>query len=92
MEIKKERRRLLVITGLLTVLIMISIAFSISLGAANVDIFDIWEAIFSPDLTLTEHTIIHNVRLPRVLASFLVGGLLCCFRCHYARNYKKSTC
>lgn len=74
MEIKKERRRLLVITGLLTVLIMISIAFSISLGAANIDIFDIWEAIFSPDLTLTEHTIIHNVRLPRVLASLLVGA------------------
>ena len=69
MEIKKERRRLLVITGLLTVLIMISIAFSISLGATNIDIFEIWKAIFSPDLTLTEHTIIHNVRLPRVLAS-----------------------
>ncbi len=74
MEVKKERRRLLVIMFLLAILIVISVALSVSFGAANINFFEIWQAILSPDLTLTNHAVIHNVRLPRVLASLLVGA------------------
>jgi iron complex transport system permease protein len=47
--------------------------FSISVGAADVSLTGVWHAVFSYDDSNTDHIIIHEVRLPRVVAGAMVG-------------------
>jgi len=49
------------------------IMISTSVGAADVSLGTVWKAVFSYDAGNTDHIIIHEVRLPRVLASAMVG-------------------
>ena len=49
------------------------IMFSILVGAADVPLTGVWHAVFSYDDSNTDHIIIHEVRLPRVVAGAMVG-------------------
>ncbi|RRN61704.1 iron ABC transporter permease [Bacillus subtilis subsp. subtilis] len=49
---------------------------SISLGAADIHLRTVWDAIFHYQPTKTSHQIIHDLRLPRTAAAALVGALL----------------
>jgi iron complex transport system permease protein len=49
------------------------IIFSTSVGAADVPLGTVWKAVFSYDPSNTDHIIIHEVRLPRVVAGAMVG-------------------
>nr|MBO2479573.1 ferrichrome ABC transporter permease [Bacillota bacterium] len=58
--------------GLLAV--ALSIGWSVSVGAADIQLGTVWEAVFRFNPDLTQHQIIHELRLPRVLAAVLVGA------------------
>nr|WP_246407384.1 iron ABC transporter permease [Geomicrobium halophilum] len=59
-----------------TILLICAIVLSMSLGAANITPGTVWQAIFAYDDLLTEHQIIHEIRLPRVVGAVLVGSFL----------------
>ncbi|WP_144933457.1 iron ABC transporter permease [Paenibacillus sp. 32O-W] len=57
-----------------TVALLLGIAISVSFGAADIGLGTVWEAIvwFHPDIT--QHQIIQELRLPRVLGGAMVGA------------------
>lgn len=56
------------------VALIFGLAWSVSVGAANVDLSTVWNAVFSYDPALTSHQIIQEVRLPRVVIGAMVGA------------------
>lgn len=56
------------------VLLLLSMVIAISLGAKDLTVHTVWEAVFSYDRSLTAHQIIQEIRLPRVLAAAVVGA------------------
>ena len=63
----------LILTGGVAALVL-GIALSISLGAAEIDLRNVWEAVFFFNPDVTEHQIIQELRLPRVLGGAMVGA------------------
>lgn len=57
-----------------TVALVFGLMFSISVGAADIHMSTVWEAIFHYKANLTAHSIIQELRLPRSLAAILVGA------------------
>lgn len=49
-------------------------AFSITKGAAQIPLSSVWNALFHFDVENTHHLIVMDLRLPRVIASALVGA------------------
>ncbi len=56
-----------------TLLLLCALAFSITLGAADINIATVYQAIFQYDETQFAHLIIRTVRLPRVIAGATIG-------------------
>lgn len=54
--------------------LLLAIALSVSVGAANIKLQTIIESIFNFNGKLSEHIIIQDVRLPRVLGGAVVGA------------------
>lgn len=54
--------------------LVIGIALSVSFGAADIAFATVWEAVFRFDVDMTQHQIIQELRLPRVLGGALVGA------------------
>ncbi len=75
-EIMKKSRIwtawLIIIGG--TGLLMLTMAFSITKGAAEIPLSSVWNALFHFDAEQTHHLIVIDLRLPRILASALVGA------------------
>ncbi len=71
-------RRGLLLPGVLIGLLLLiaSLMWSITLGAADITPQVVYEALFSFDQGEFEHLIIHTVRLPRVLSGVVVGAAL----------------
>ncbi|MDQ0091979.1 iron complex transport system permease protein [Paenibacillus anaericanus] len=63
----------LILTGGL-VAMMFGIGLSVSFGAADIGFHVVWEAVFNFNPELTEHQIIQELRLPRVLGGAMVGA------------------
>jgi iron complex transport system permease protein len=63
---------LFIIGGL--VALVLSLALSISVGAAHIQLSAVWEAVFHFNPGQTQDQIIHDLRMPRALASALVGA------------------
>ncbi|OPH46913.1 ferrichrome ABC transporter permease [Paenibacillus ferrarius] len=53
--------------------LFLGLAVSVSVGAADIKLSMVWEAIFNFNQELTQHQIIRELRLPRALAGALVG-------------------
>ncbi|WP_059104631.1 iron ABC transporter permease [Alkalihalobacillus shacheensis] len=53
-----------------------SVVVSISLGAASITPYTVWQAVFAFDASLTEHQIIQEIRIPRVMGAVIVGSVL----------------
>jgi iron complex transport system permease protein len=70
--------RVLLLPGLFVcvVLLVISLLWSITLGAADITPKVVYTALFNFDETNFDHLIIQTVRLPRVLAGVVVGAAL----------------
>ncbi|MDD9266117.1 FecCD family ABC transporter permease [Paenibacillus sp. GCM10023248] len=62
----------LIIFGGLAALLL-GLAVSVSVGAADIKLATVWEAVFRFNPELTQHQIIQELRLPRALAGALVG-------------------
>ncbi|TSB45615.1 iron ABC transporter permease [Alkalicoccobacillus porphyridii] len=78
-HIKDIQKRPLVATIIMIAglaLLVLSMGISISLGAADIDLQTVWNALlhFNPDLT--QHQIIQELRMPRALGAGLVGAFL----------------
>ncbi|MBE7681246.1 iron chelate uptake ABC transporter family permease subunit [Paenibacillus sp. P13VS] len=54
--------------------LLISLFVAISLGAKSLTLETVWAAIFQYNPALTPHQIIHELRLPRVVAAAVVGA------------------
>ncbi|MBD2871505.1 FecCD family ABC transporter permease [Paenibacillus arenilitoris] len=54
--------------------LLLSLALSISVGAADIRLSTVWEAVFQFNPELTHHQIIKELRMPRALAGALVGA------------------
>lgn len=61
---------------MLTVLLLLLIIFSISIGSSNIPISDTISTIFNGNETTTEFQIINYVRIPRTLAAIFAGCAL----------------
>jgi iron complex transport system permease protein len=70
--------RALLLPGLLICigLLALSVLWSITLGAADIDAQVVYQALFQFDETSFQHLIIQTVRLPRVLSGVIVGASL----------------
>lgn len=56
------------------ILLVFGFFSSIALGAADIDLKTVWEAIFHFNSDITQHAIIRELRLPRSIADILVGA------------------
>lgn len=54
--------------------ILLGLAVSVSVGAADIKLFTVWQAIFNFNPDLTQHQIIQELRLPRAVAGAMVGA------------------
>lgn len=63
---------LILIGGLIA--LALGLAVSVSFGAADIKLSVVWTAIFHFNPDITEHQIIRELRLPRVLGGMMVGA------------------
>lgn len=63
---------LILIGGLIA--LVFGIAVSVSFGAADIKLSVVWTAVFHFNPDLTDHQIIRELRLPRVLGAVMVGA------------------
>jgi len=59
-----------------SVLLLLCLGWSITLGAADISLQTIWESLFAFDDSLFQHLVIQTVRLPRVVTGAMVGASL----------------
>ncbi|MFM9280633.1 FecCD family ABC transporter permease [Paenibacillus jiagnxiensis] len=52
----------------------ITILAAVSFGAKEADLAAVWSAVFFYDPSITLHTVIHDLRLPRVLGAAITGA------------------
>ncbi|WP_042163809.1 FecCD family ABC transporter permease [Paenibacillus gorillae] len=57
-----------------TAALLLSMALAISVGAANISLETVWEAVFKFNPDLTSHQIIRELRMPRAIACAVVGA------------------
>ena len=58
------------------ILLILFIGMSISVGAANIKLSTVWNAVFQFNPNIQAHQIIQEIRLPRTLGAALVGAAL----------------
>ena len=68
--------RRLPITLLLLAAAPLSLWFALSQGSLNIDAAELWRALLGDRDNATAYLVIHELRLPRALSAFAVGGLL----------------
>ncbi|KMT59639.1 FecCD family ABC transporter permease [Paenilisteria newyorkensis] len=76
-ELSQLKTRPAMATVILTAgvaLLIVSAFIGIAVGAADIDIATVWDALFHYNKSLTTHQIIWELRIPRVLADTMVGA------------------
>lgn len=68
---KPVRGIVIIILGIIG--LMISFVTSISLGAADIDVKTVFEAVFDFDPSISQHQIIWELRFPRIIGAAMVG-------------------
>jgi iron complex transport system permease protein len=68
--------RRLPITLLLLAAAPLSLWFALSQGSLNIDALGLWRALLGNHDNAATYLVIHELRLPRALSAFAVGGLL----------------
>lgn len=59
-----------------TILLALSMALSISFGAADISLKTVWQAVFQFDGSLTHHNVIQELRMPRAIGGVVAGAFL----------------
>ncbi|MBC1499494.1 iron ABC transporter permease [Listeria weihenstephanensis] len=76
-ELSQLKTRPVMATVILTAgvgLLIISAFVGIAVGAADIDLATVWDALLHYNKALTTHQIIWELRIPRVLADMMVGA------------------
>ncbi|MBC1457495.1 FecCD family ABC transporter permease [Listeria newyorkensis] len=76
-ELSQLKTRPAMATVILTAgvaLLIVSAFIGIAVGAADIDIATVWDALLHYNKSLTTHQIIWELRIPRVLADMMVGA------------------
>jgi iron complex transport system permease protein len=79
MEHRKTRERPLGVWFFIILsagILILAMVFSLTRGAAEIPLPALWDALFHFDPRQTQHLIVRNLRLPRIIASALVGASL----------------
>ncbi|MBM7682840.1 iron complex transport system permease protein [Pullulanibacillus pueri] len=58
------------------VLLVLGFGLSVAVGATDISLKTVWDAVFHYNSALTSHQIIQEVRLPRAIGGALVGAML----------------
>ena len=69
----KPVRGTIIISGGM-IFLLCAFAVSISLGAADINLLTIWNALFNFDESVTQHQIIWELRFPRIIGAAIVGA------------------
>ena len=67
------RRRRLIGLGVATALLLVMVILSLALGARDVAIGDVWNALFAPDAGNNDHLVVRDLRIPRTVIGVIVG-------------------
>lgn len=65
-----------IIIALALLAVPVSIAFSVSFGAVDIDLSTVWQAVFHFNQDITSHQVIQELRMPRAISAALVGASL----------------
>ena len=57
-----------------TILLALSMAVSISFGAADISLKTVWQAVFQFDGSITHHNVIQELRTPRAIGGVVAGA------------------
>lgn len=57
-------------------LLLILALFGIAVGAADINLSTVWDALFHYNSSDTQHQIIRSLRVPRVVADMAIGAAL----------------
>lgn len=68
--------------------LLLSLALSISVGAADISLSTVWEAVFQFDPDLMQRQVIKELRIPRALSGALAGAALTALLI-YVLSYKR---
>lgn len=71
---KKLKTKHLIIISSAFILSIVSAILALAIGTVNISIAEIFNSLFNPDSHQQFATILWDIRLPRVLMSFAVGG------------------
>lgn len=74
-EAASSRKSAIFFTGL-TILALASFGLALALGSADLRPLQVWQALTDPESSSVLQTILWELRLPRALTAFAVGGLL----------------
>ena len=72
---KRLSGRLALLASLAVMALAVALV-SLAVGARDIPLATVWAALTAPDLTLTEHLVVRDLRLPRLLAGLAVGAAL----------------
>ncbi|MHA6694172.1 FecCD family ABC transporter permease [Homoserinimonas sp. A520] len=67
------RRRRLIGLGAAAALLLVMVILSLALGARDVAIPDVWNALFAPDAGNNDHLVVRDLRVPRTVIGVIVG-------------------
>ncbi|ALX48672.1 FecCD family ABC transporter permease [Lentibacillus amyloliquefaciens] len=77
LSIIQQSKFLKLMIVILTIIVLVfSIGLSVSLGAADIHLSIIWQAVFNFNDNVTSHQVIQELRLPRALAAVMTGAFL----------------
>ncbi len=75
MGIDKKYIKWVIIIGLLLFALMLSIGIALTTGELNLSFIEVWNILLKGEESI-EYTIIHDIRLPRIILGIAVGGAL----------------
>lgn len=66
-------RRLIVGLAAAVLLLVVVVALSFSVGARDIPLGTVFDALFRPDATVNDHTVVRDLRFPRTVVGLLAG-------------------
>lgn len=72
----KKRIRIEFVIGTMTLLLFALFLWNLSIGSVKIPVKKILQALFGNETDLTVYKVVHNIRLPRIMAAMILGGAL----------------
>ncbi|MGD0324864.1 MAG: iron chelate uptake ABC transporter family permease subunit, partial [Terriglobia bacterium] len=69
-------RNVIVVAGVMSLLLVLTVLVSLTMGAVHLPLSEVWAALVSPGTNSEAAVIVRGIRLPRILLAILVGAAL----------------